>query len=243
MKTVWTIAPAIVLAGIASAAPVFFSESFSGNTLDPAWTTSGNGHIGLSGTGYYELTDAFGGGKTEIYLATVADPADSFDASITLQLDSNDPNTKTDFHWRMQGRDGTVSIKLNSWGNLSLHHNVVGGASGNIVGDTNIGYTDGSTLTLNLEYRDTADIINVFYSINGEANQAFYSGGGFSGTSFGDFVTLRSTAELNKFNNDPTDTANLRIDQWDLIVPEPATIGLLGLGSIFVLIVRKLRMG
>ncbi len=207
----------IALAGtVATASPVFFTEDFNSGALDPAWTTGGNGHLGFT-NGTYEMTDELGDGDTRLYRATVADPAGSFDSSITIRLDFADPNTQTDFKWTMQGNDGSMIVRFNSFKQLSLRHNSTIGDEGELAGDQPINFTDGDILKFNVEYRESSDTINAFYSINGGPNVQLYTGSGYNQGGIGNIITLRSTVALNRFSKEITEVPpSLWIDQWDL---------------------------
>ena len=246
-----------LLIGGAQASLLYFDEDFSGPTLDPAWqvidnadgTGSGTNpnHFGIIGGAYYlqapqeNLPDDK---KGDVALRRdLGDSTGSFVSSVNVQLQPFfDPiNTQSDLKFRHFGPDGFVEIVLNSFGDMRVfHNNTVSGVGGNIVPNTNIGITDTDTLQLSVAYSAGTDMLDISYSLNGDASVPFYSGLG-NGGSTGDFYTnFADTMLFHWGTSEETATASvLAIDQWTFAVPEPGTFALLAMGAGILLIRRR----
>ena len=215
-------------------AVLFFTEEFTGATLDPAWTQIGDasGHIGLNGSGQYLMSDDFGGGETALRRNTNDSP-DSFVATLDVSFSPLfSPNTQTDFNWRFFGPDGFVEVVLNSFGNIRVFSNHAGT---NIGGPTAVtGFADADTLNLSLSYNQGTDTFDVRYGINGgpATDLATYTGAG-------NFYTNFTDARMFKFgSNDGPATASL--DRFAIsVIPEPSSAALVGVGVFSLLLVRR----
>lgn len=197
-------------------ADTLFSDDFSGDTLNPLWTAVGNSHTGLK-NGTYQFTDANDKQDTELYRTIQIPPSGSFETSITASFSPfTSPNTKTAFTWNLNGRDGNVSLMLNSFGKLELRHNDYDGKNGGLAEINNIIYKDGAKITFTLKYNADADTLTALYTIDGGEAVEIYSGSATEGGAFGDFASLRSTAKLFKFANSPADQTVISIDKWSM---------------------------
>jgi hypothetical protein len=222
-----------LLAGHACAS-LFFTEDFSGTTLDPAWSQLGDpgGHTGLNGSGQYIMSDAHGAPGTELRRSTGGSPS-SFDANIDVALSPFlDPNTGTDFKWRFFGPDGFVEVVLNSFNDIRVFSNHAQGNVGGPLSLTGEGFADGETLNLSLSYSLGTDTFDVEYGFNGGAttNLATYTGAG-------DFYTNWTDVQMFKFGADGGN-ASAALDSYN-IVPEPATTALCGIGAVALLLLRR----
>jgi hypothetical protein len=226
-----------VIAASASAVPVF-SEDFSGPGLDPAWTQAGYlaGHPAtIAGT--YDMTAIQGGsGNPKLQRFFSGATIGSYSHSIDMTLDpfglTGGGGTQSDFKWKSFGPDGFMEIVLNSFGDMRLYHNDSDGGAGNIQPNTNIGIADGDLLNLTVNYDLGTDTLDVTYSLNGGTAISFYSGGGIDGP-VGNLLTNFVEVELFKWGA-AVDVPIIAIDQWNLAVPEPATLSLLLAGGLFL---------
>ena len=218
-------------------ATTFFTEDFSGTTLDAAWSQAGDpaGHIGLNGSGQYIMSDAHGAPGTELR-RDWSDSPTSFDANIDVALSPFlDPNTGTDFKWRFFGPDGFVEVVLNSFNDIRVFSNH---ASGNVGGPkslTDEGFADGDTLNLSLSYNLGTDTFDVEYGLNGGAttNLANYTGAG-------DFYTNWTDVQMFKFGADGGNPS-AALDNYN-VVPEPGSTALLVIGMFTLLLFRRSQL-
>ena len=213
---------------IAGAQPIGFVEDFSGASFDPnEWNIEGdpNGHP-TTVNGTYDMSDAFGAPGVKLGRFTTGSLSSyvhEIDVILDPQLLGAAPGTQSDFKWKSFGADGFMELVFNSFGNLRLFHvnnsdpnNVL---AGNIVENTNIGYTDGDALKLTTTYDQDTDTIDVTYSLNGGSATSFFSGTG-NGGMIGDLITSFVEVEVFKWGsdpNDPTPQAVASIDNWSLI--------------------------
>ena len=220
-----------------------FTEDFNAEPLDPAWVASNPGHLGIIGGSYYLGAPAQGGGNNPKLQRF--DTAGSWNLQYTHSIDvvlqpfaeSGGGGTQSDFKWKAFGPDGFTEIVLNSFGDMRLFH-ADGISGGNIQPNTNIGYTDGDLLNLTTAYDLGTDTINVTYSLNGGGAIPFYSGGGINGT-IGD--TVGNFVEVENFKWGASEGLPfVAIDEWNLVVvPEPTTAALVGLGSLSLFFLRR----
>ncbi len=217
----------IVIAAVACAAngqPTAFVENFTGPVLDPAWTQLGDpaGHPTVI-AGSYDITDAHGQPGTSLRRST-GGTVSSFTHEIELVLNPHllmgSGGTQSDFKFRSSGADGVLDVVYNSFGHLRVNHadfntgssdHIAGGSPNNIT----IGYTDGDTLKLRVDYHGGTDTIDVTYALNGGTPVSVYSGTGIDGQ-FGDVITSSVEVLVFKFGNStPTQTV-AAIDNWSL---------------------------
>ena len=221
MKSIFTKYAIVTLAMLTSisltaSAEVLFSDDFSGDALDPLWTAVGDSHTGIK-DGTYQFTDANDKQGTEIYRNIQTPPSGSFETSLTATFASfMSPNTKTTFTWNLNGRDGSVSLMLNSFGKLEMRHNDYDGKNSGLATLKNINYTDGSKITITLKYNADTDTLTALYTIDGGEAVEIYNGNSVEGGKFEDFASLRSTAKLYKFDGAPADQAVMSIDKWSM---------------------------
>ena len=198
----------------------FFTEDFTGPLDTAAWTQNGNanGHTGIE-DGSYVMTAQHGEGGTKL-VRFINGSAGSFRNEIEVdlepfRLDAN-PGTQSDFKWKMFGPDGFMEVVLNSFGDMRLFHNDFDGGRGNIQPNTNIGITDGDRLRLVYEYDIDTDEITVTYSLNGDPEVSFYSGGGIDGP-IGNIITNFVEVENFKWGSDQPIEIITGIDSWNLV--------------------------
>ena len=143
-----------------------------------------------------------------------------------------DPNTQTDFNWRFFGPDGFVEVVINSFNDLRVFSSAASGNVGGPIKLTDEGFVDGATLNLWLSYDLGTDTFDVEYGINGgtTSSLATYTGAG-------NFYTNFTDARMFKFG-DNEGPALAALDNYSL-VPEPASIALLGIGMFTLLLFRR----
>lgn len=234
----------VALAGTALATPTDFEEDFAGPTLDPVWVKSyEDGHLGILAGAHY-MTAMQGGGfnpKLQRFDTGSPDPIMGYTHEISVIVDTfgltGGGGTQSDFKWKSFGADGFTEIVLNSFGDMRLFHSD-GVSGGNIQPNVNIGIADGDVLGLRTVYDAGTDSLNVTYSINGGAQNPFYSGSGINGTvgnTVGNFVEV----EVFKWGA-AAEVPVLGLDQWNLTaIPEPGTIVMFGLGGLALMVLRR----
>lgn len=222
------------------------SDTQTGDT----WTFSESTALFLkAGAGNMEIY----GGMTTTWGATQdAAPAFRQAAGGYLQVYVDTPNDtqgtslKGMYAWRqsefINGGDA-AQVGFSSGDTLSANFSILNGASRDIrftvkQGDTwyvsNQSKTDNTTGTYSLDpstytgwaVMDTSD----------------YSWGEFSGTTFTDVQAVGLYMNYSKTDNN----VQIRMDDFQVngtVVPEPATIGMLGLGSLLTLLVRRVQRG
>ena len=224
---------------VANAQPTGFEEDFAGPGLDVAWEQGGDiaGHPSAI-AGSYDMTDVRdpeGEQQMGVKLSRLTPGTlSSYTHEIEVVLDPfllfGSGGTLSDFKWKSFGPDGFMEVVINSFGNMRLFHNdsndtVDGGnLAGGFPDNINIGYADGDLLKLTTVYDTNSDTIDVTYSLNGGAAQAFYSGGGISGP-IGDLITSFVEVEVFKFGDAEPTQATAAIDNWSLAASTNGTPG------------------
>ena len=226
------------------AAIVSFSDDFSGDSLDSAWSVNGDGgSFDAANDAFQIINDRSGGGGGTELRRNIDDDGSvgSFSSSITVTLSEfSNPSTGADFKWKFFGSDGFTEIVLNSFGDMRMFHNDSDGGGGNIQPNTNIGLTGaGDLLVLSLLYDAGSDTVDVLYSLNGGEDVSFYSGTGVDDR-IGDLATNFVVAQVFEFGvGDPVPT--IQIQEWSMTaIPEPSTSMLL-LGCLGFFLGRRRR--
>ena len=237
----------VAMTCISQGVPVGFSDDFNDGVLDPAWTQGSYaaGHLGEFG-GQYWMTAKQGGGfnpKLQRFGMGGAGAPDPYINEITVNFDTffltGSGGTQSDIKFKNFGSDGFMELVLNSFGDMRLYHNnSTAGVGGNIQPNTNIGIAEGDVLGLKTVYNPGTDTIDVTYSLNGGAAIPFYSGTGSAG-SIGNVIGNFVEVEIFKWGAVP-DEPFAGIDEWNLtVIPEPATLGLIGLSTVGIYFARR----
>ena len=230
---------------MAQATPVVFLDDFNDGVLDPAWTQGGGyaaGHLGESG-GTYNMTTIQGTSpKLARFGMGDANPLYSYTQEITVVLDTfflaAAPGTTSDLKIKSFGADGFMEFVINSGGNMRLWHAGDNVANGNLVPNTALGMSDGDSLTIVQNYNVGTDTMDISFAVNGGAPVAFHSGGGLGvGGAIGNVIGNFIEAELYKYGTAETNPV-IGIDEWS-VIPEPATLGLLGMSAFGIYLVRR----
>ena len=231
-----------VFIGTAKAQPNSFSDNFNGASLDPAWILTGPpaNHFGQAG-GLYLMKDNNDGNQTTLQ-RNIGGTAGSWNAAVDyVGSPLRTPNTQTDVNWRFFGPNGFVEVAFNSFGDLRVFHgNSVASAFGDLVGNSNIGYTDGQMLNLRASFDAGLQQLSIQYGINGGPLTSKYLGGG-NGGSFGNFYTDFNDVRMFKWGAS-VDEPFLGVDNMSLTaVPEPGSMALMGLGGFGLFLMRRRR--
>mgnify|MGYP001163916434 CR=1 FL=1 len=193
-----------------------FNENFTNDDLDSSWLLDGDYHHGITNNNYafYDIMD---NQSTKISKNLSFYGNSSFLTSVDLKLHPFiNPNTNSDFTWSLTGVDGALLININSYGKLQLRHNCYGENIYLLSEINNINYLDNQDIQLHIQYNHVLDTINAYYSINGGDIIEIYNGAGDSINGFNDVYSIKTSAELFKFNNDPSNHSVIFIDNWSL---------------------------
>jgi len=214
-KAFLCILPVLVsmFAGIATAQPPPFVDTFDGPTLDPEWTALNPGsHPGFNGSGQYVVDGVH---QSDAGLRrTMGGTQGDFIAEVSLELGpfflGGAGGTKTDFKVRFNGSGGLVEIVLNSFKDIRVFSSELGG---NLAPQVRLNsLSENDQLDLQLNYIDSSGTVDVKYAINGGAWQDLVSATGITGH----FYNNNSDLIMFKFDNNPATLPQMRLDHYEI---------------------------
>ena len=202
-----------------------FSDDFSGVSLDTSTFTindnaNPDGHAVGQANGVYEMTDAHGDSNAEIYRSywNDSDTSGSFDASVKYNVDL--PGDKqSDVKWIFKGKEADggdqIEIKMFTPTRKIKIQQRTGGNWYTLLPDTDVGYTSGDDLTLNLSYDSSSSNITITAQVDVGSEQELYNGTG-NGSGVANIIADRNSVVVGKWGNTSTNQATLQVDEWSL---------------------------
>ena len=202
-----------------------FSDDFSGVSLDTSTFTindnaNPDGHAVGQANGVYEMTDAHGDSNAEIYRSywNDSDTSGSFDASVKFNVDLPG-DEQSDVKWIFKGKEADggdqIEIKMFTPSRKIKIHQRTGGNWYTLLPDTDVGYTSGDDLTLNLSYDSSSSNITITAQVDVGSEQELYNGTG-NGSGVANIIADRNSVVVGKWGNTSTNQATLQVDEWSL---------------------------
>lgn len=232
----------LVIALAASVGHADLVDTFSGDSLHGDWnattggTTYGGWTYGVSG-GKLNITDLVDTSSSSGYACAeltrdITTISGEFEAAMTFDWDSADANSVMQWmHFCLYEDDGTLIAKVayrDGWG--ADRGGIYAAVEGDDYYDSGRNVLAHSGSVEVLMTRDDSDLITIEWGVGNTV---------FTGTNAADIATIGIKVETYRWGTPYFGEFN--VDEVAVTTPEPATVGILSLGSLLLAVVRRRR--